>query len=159
MQNRLRHHQHCSLSAAHYSSTVGVGSSSVRSQCFFRTLHVLEQVDVLCGPHLVASGFSSIVPPRRGSPRLPLQRLRLVRQLRYQCPPSLIHESDGLWALGVCDVGKGAQVLGVCLLAGYFSGVVPPGSCSPGCPLQSLSLLRQLWHRHASLLVPEGKKG
>lgn len=150
-----QHQQHCALSAAHYSPTVGVGPSSVGSQCFFRPLHVLEQVDVLCGIRLVPPSFSGVVPPRRGSPRFPLQRLGLVRKLRYQFPPPLIYQRGGLWVLGVFDVGEGEQVLGVCLLAGYFPGVVASGSGSPGRPLQSLSFLWQLWHWHALLLVPD----
>lgn len=157
MQNR-KPHQHCCLSAAHYSFTVVVGSSCVRPQCLFRCLHVLEQVLVSRGLGVGAGDFSSVVPPGRGSPRLPLLRLRLFRQLWYQCPPPFVHERHGLWIPGVCDVGEGCGARGVRLLAGYFSGVVAPGSGSPGRPLLSLSLLRQLGHRHALLLVPEEVK-
>ena len=67
------------LSAAQYSSIIVAGSSCVSSQCFFRLLHVLEQVDILCGLSLMASDFSSVIPPGRSSPRLPLQRLTLIR--------------------------------------------------------------------------------
>lgn len=141
-----------SLSAAHYSSTAGVGSSS-----FSRALHVLKKVSVLCGVCLVPGDFSSIVPPGCGSPRLPLQHLRLFRQLGYQRPPPLVDEGDGLYILRRREVGKGGP-RGVRLLPGDFPGVIPPGSRSPGCPLQSLGLLRQLCHRHALLLVPEGVK-
>lgn len=159
------------LSAAHDASTVRVGPSPAGSQCFSGRLHVLE-VRVLCGLRLVVSIFSGIVLPGCGAPRLPLQRLRLFSQR----PPSLIDKRDRLGKLVIGNVGEGARPLGergwpwreevgpwgegarawgVCLLAGYFPGIVAFGSCSPGGPLQSLSLLLPLRCWHALISVPE----